>query len=61
MITVINNTKFLPSQLRLCSGILNVEVVALLDFMFVTDVSGERIGLICKGQDVEEEWREIFL
>ena len=55
MITVINNTKFLPSQLRLCSGILNVEVVALLDFMFVTDVSGERIGLICKGQDVEEE------
>ena len=59
-ITVVNNNKFLPIQLCIFSGLLNVEVFALLDFVFVNDVSGQRIGLICKGQDVEEERRSFF-
>jgi len=60
-ITVVNNTKFLPIQLCLFSAILNVQVFALLGFVFVNDVSGQRIGIIYKGQDVEEERRELFL
>lgn len=60
-ITVVNNTKFLSIQLRLCSEIWNVEVFARLGFVFVNDVSGLRIGLICKGQDIEGVRRELFL
>jgi hypothetical protein len=34
---------------------LNDEVFDRLGFVFVNDVSGQLIDLICKGQDVEEE------
>lgn len=60
-ITVVSNTRFLPIQLRLCIWMWNIEVFARLDFVFFNEVSRQRIDLICKRQDVEEEWRELFL